>query len=193
MASSTQHEELSYQATGIPSGRLGMYWFLAGEATVFGGLIFIYIFHRVQNPEWSEYAAHLLKLAGAVNTLILLSTSVAMVRAQAAVRRDELPRAVRLMGLAILGGLVFLGIKAYEYSHEIAAGFVPGKNLFWSFYYMITGLHGAHLLAGVIAIGLICLGVRKGRNPQRVAYITLYWNFVDMVWLCLFPLLYLLS
>ncbi len=193
MASSGQQESLSYERTGIPTGRLGMYWFLAGETTVFGGLIFVYLLYRWRNPEWSEHAAHLIDLAGAFNTLILVSTSVAMARAHAAVQRDRLDLAVRNMGFTLVGATVFLCVKAYEYSHEFAQGFVPGTNLFWSFYYTMTGLHAAHLLGGMVAIAIILIGVRSGRNAHRVEYVGLYWHFVDTVWLCLFPLLYLAS
>jgi heme/copper-type cytochrome/quinol oxidase subunit 3 len=170
-----------------------MYWFLAGEFAVFGGLIFIYILFRWRNPEWSEHAAHLIDMAGAFNTLLLVSTSVAMARAHAAVQQGQLQLAVRNMGLTLIGAAVFLSVKAYEYSHEIAQGFAPGTNLFWSFYYTMTGLHAAHILGGMVAIAVILLGVRRGRNAHRVEYVGLYWHFVDCVWLCLFPLLYLIS
>lgn len=193
MTSSGQQESLAYGASRVPTGRLGMYWFLAGETTVFGGLIFVYLLYRWQHPEWSEYAAHLIDVAGAFNTLLLVSTSVAIARAHNAVRQGRLDVTARYMGLTLVGAALFLGIKAYEYSHELAQGFAPGTNLFWSFYYTMTGLHAAHLFGGMVTIAVILIGVRKRRNPQRVEYVGLYWHFVDCVWLCLFPLLYLIS
>jgi heme/copper-type cytochrome/quinol oxidase subunit 3 len=91
-----------------------------------------------------------------------------------------------------VGGLVFLGIKAIEYTTEIRAGFTPGAGIFWSFYYTMTGLHGLHVLGGIVvnAVVLATEGA-SARNPQRVELAGLYWHFVDVVWIFLFPLLYL--
>jgi heme/copper-type cytochrome/quinol oxidase subunit 3 len=94
--------------------------------------------------------------------------------------------------LTILLGLAFLGIKAYEYAGKVSAGFTPAAGHFWSFYYTMTGLHALHVLAGIvtnICLFLMARGVL--RNPHRVEFAGLYWHFVDVVWIFLFPLLYL--
>jgi heme/copper-type cytochrome/quinol oxidase subunit 3 len=138
-------------------------------------------------------AAHTINLAGAFNTLVLLTSSLTMVLAHAAVERRDLPGAARNLGFTLLGGGIFMAVKAYEYSHEILAGFVPAKSLFWSFYYTMTGLHALHVLGGMVAIAIILAAIRRGREPQRVEYVGIYWHFVDIVWIFLFPLLYLAS
>ena len=94
------------------------------------------------------------------------------------------------LALTILLGLAFLGIKAYEYTSEILAGFTPGTGIFWSFYYTMTGLHALHVLAGAV-VNSILLGAGRLRNPHRLELAGLYWHFVDVVWIFLFPLLYL--
>jgi heme/copper-type cytochrome/quinol oxidase subunit 3 len=160
---------------------------------IFGGLIACYVLFRWRHPEWGAEAVHTVNAAGAFNTLVLLTSSLSMVMAHAAVSRGDRARAARNLGLTLLGGLVFLGVKIYEYSHEIHAGFVPSKSLFWSFYYAMTGLHALHVIGGMVAIFVIMLAVRKGRDPQRVEYVGIYWHFVDVVWIFLFPLLYLAS
>jgi heme/copper-type cytochrome/quinol oxidase subunit 3 len=181
------------EATEVPTGRLGLWWFLASELVIFGGLITSYVLLRWRHPEWGAEAAHTLNAAGAFNTLVLLSSSLTVVLAHEAVAHGDLPRAARHLGVTLLGGLVFLCVKAFEYSHEVAEGFTPLTSLFWSYYYGMTGLHALHVIGGMIAIGVVALGVRRGRHAQRVEYVGLYWHFVDVVWIFLFPLLYLAS
>ena len=180
-----------YELTGLPTGRLGIWWFLASEIVVFGGLIACYLLLRWRHPEWGAEAGHTLNAAGAFNTLVLLTSSLTMVLAHAEVQRERPHAAVRYLGLTLLGGLIFLGVKVFEYAHEIQGGFVPARSLFWSFYYTMTGLHALHVTGGVVAIALIMSAVRRGREPQRVEYVGIYWHFVDIVWIFLFPILYL--
>ncbi|MDP6208136.1 MAG: cytochrome c oxidase subunit 3, partial [Roseibacillus sp.] len=84
-----------------------------------------------------------------------------------------------------------LGVKAYEYTTEIVHGYTLTSSVFWSFYYTATGLHGLHVIAGMVIMGIISFSVRKGENLQRVEYIGIYWHFVDVVWIFLFPLFYI--
>ncbi len=181
------------EATEVPTGRLGVWWFLASEVVIFGGLITTYILLRWRHPGWGAEAEHTLNAAGAFNTLVLLSSSLTVVLAHEAVARGDLPGAARQLGVTLLGGLVFLCVKAFEYAHEIAEGFTPFTSLFWSYYYGMTGLHALHVIGGMIAIAVVALAVRRGRHPQRVEYVGIYWHFVDVVWIFLFPLLYLAS
>lgn len=181
------------EATEVPTGRLGVWWFLASEVVIFGGLIATYLLFRWRHPEWGAEAVHTMNAAGAFNTMVLLTSSLTMVQAHAAVERGDLATAARNLGYTLLGGLVFLGVKVFEYTHEVTEGFTPVANLFWSFYYGMTGLHALHVLGGMVAIAVILLGVRRGRDAQRVEYVGIYWHFVDIVWIFLFPLLYLAS
>ncbi|HEY7677259.1 MAG TPA: cytochrome c oxidase subunit 3 [Candidatus Methylomirabilis sp.] len=173
-------------------GKVGIWWFLASEIMVFGGLIASYIISRMGGPGWAAEAHHLSVPLASLNTLVLLTSSLTMVLACAAAERRDL-RGVRtyLLGTIVLG-LVFLGIKVVEYSGKIAAGITPASAPFWSFYYTMTGLHGLHVLAGIVVNALFFLAAAKVvRHPHRVEMGGLYWHFVDVVWIFLFPLLYL--
>jgi heme/copper-type cytochrome/quinol oxidase subunit 3 len=179
------------EATEVPTGRLGIWWFLASEVVIFGGLIATFLLFRWKHPEWGAEAHHTLNAAGALNTLVLLSSSLTVVLAHEAAQKGEHRRAARLLGLTLLGGTIFLGVKSWEYTHEVLAGFTPVTNLFWSYYYGMTGLHALHVVGGMIAMAFVALAVRQGRRPERVEYVGIYWHFVDVVWIFLFPLLYL--
>jgi heme/copper-type cytochrome/quinol oxidase subunit 3 len=176
-----------------PAGRMGMWTFLAGEVLIFGGLVLAYTMYRMAHPEWSEHAAHTVNIAGAINTMVLLTSSYIVVLAHQAAGKGENTKASNMLLLAVGSGFIFLGVKAYEYHHEFEQGITPVKNLFWSFYFLMTGLHALHVVGGMVAMAVIALAVRKGENPQRVELIGLYWHLVDIVWIFLFPLLYLAS
>jgi heme/copper-type cytochrome/quinol oxidase subunit 3 len=182
-------------ATGtIPSGKLGIWWFLASEIITFGGLIGSYIVFRLANPPWTEEAHHLSVLIATINTIVLLTSSLTMVLAFAAVDQQDEHKTRTWLLLTVVGGLVFLVIKAFEWSLEIGAGRVPGASGFWSFYFTLTGLHGLHVLGGIVVNAILWLtAVRDRLRPvaHRVEYAGLYWHFVDIVWILLFPLLYL--
>jgi heme/copper-type cytochrome/quinol oxidase subunit 3 len=171
-----------------------VWWFLASEIMVFGGLIASYVVVRLGGAGWSQEAAHLNFTLGLINTFVLLTSSLTMVLAFAAVE-DKDPKKLRAaLGFTILLGLIFLVIKAFEYAGEIRAGFTPSAGIFWSFYYGMTGLHALHVLAGIIVNLVLWIGALKGslaRNSHRVELGGLYWHFVDIVWIFLFPLLYL--
>ncbi|MCP4806247.1 MAG: cytochrome oxidase subunit III [Proteobacteria bacterium] len=179
------------QSTPTPTGRVALWWFLASEVAIFGGAVACYLLYRAKHPEWAEHAAHTVNAAGALNTVVLLSSSLTAVLAHAAAEKGDGPKAAKMLGLTVLGGLIFLCVKTWEYAHEIMAGYTPVENLFWSFYYLMTGLHAAHVIGGGTAIAIVALGARKGENLGRVELVALYWHFVDVVWIFLFPLLYL--
>jgi heme/copper-type cytochrome/quinol oxidase subunit 3 len=180
-------------AAGIPTSRLAMWWFLASEVAIFGGLIATYLLYRGHHTEWSKEAAHTISAAGAFNTMVLLSSSLTIVLAHKATSEEDHAKAFKLI-LATVGlGLVFLAVKTFEYSHEIAAGYTPARSLFWSFYYLMTGLHAGHVIAGMIALTVVGSAARRGEYVHRVEYVGMYWHLVDIVWIFLFPLLYLTS
>ncbi len=136
---------------------------------------------------------HTINEAGALNTLVLLTSSLTMVLAHAAVARGLISRAARYLSITSALGGIFMVVKAFEYGHEIAEGFTPVKSLFWSFYYAMTGLHALHVLGGIVAINIVGAAAHAGKNIHRVEYVGIYWHFVDIVWIFLFPLLYLTS
>lgn len=177
--------------TGIPTGRLAIWWVLASEIVIFGGLLVSYIMNRLGHAEWAESAAHTNTAAGAVNTFVLLSSSLSAVLAHQAADEKNGAKAARLLRLTALGAFVFLCIKSFEWAHEIREGFTITKNGFWAFYYIAAGLHGVHVIVGAVIMLIIAADAAKNRELQRVELIGLYWHFVDVVWIFLFPLLYI--
>jgi len=179
----------------IPSGKLAIWWFLASEIMTFGGLLAAFVLCRFAGGGWEAEAAHVSWQIAAVNTLVLLTSSLSMVQAHRAVEEQDRSRAATFLLVTVLLGLTFLGVKAFEYSREIEHGFLPSTAPFWSFYYGLTGLHALHVLAGVIANASLWVVAVRGRGwagvEQRVEYAGLYWHFVDVVWIFLFPLVYL--
>jgi len=178
-------------AMGVPTGRLGVWWVLASEIVIFGGLLGAYIMHRIGHPAWANQAINTNMWAGAFNTLVLLSSSLSAVLAHQAAERGDGPRAANLLRLTTLGGLVFLIVKSFEWTHEIREGFTITSNLFWSFYYTAAGLHGLHVIAGMVIMLIVSNRAAKNLDLHRVENIGIYWHFVDVVWIFLFPLLYI--
>jgi heme/copper-type cytochrome/quinol oxidase subunit 3 len=189
----TAENTLENTSTGLPTGRMAMWWFLASEVLIFGGLIACYILSRLHHPEWGAEAAHTVMLAGATNTVVLLTSSLTVVLAHHEAHLGNLSKASRLINITLFFGFIFLIIKSYEYTHEIQAGFTPITNTFWAYYFLMTGLHAAHVIAGMTALFIVKLGIDKNENPQRVEYAGMYWHLVDIIWIFLFPLLYIAS
>jgi len=179
---------------GLPTARLGTWWVVASEVVIFGGLIVSYVMYRMRHGEiWAEQAAHTKLTAGALNTFVLLTSSYFAVLAHKAACEEDGKKAAGYLVRTILLGGVFLCVKAYEYTSEIIAGYGPLADLFWSFYYTATGLHGFHVLAGMIILGFVAKDAARGRHLHRVECIGIYWHFVDVVWIFLFPLFYIAS
>ncbi len=175
----------------MPKGRLAMWWLIASEIVIFGGLIATYILFRLRHPEWGHAAGHTSTPLGALNTFFLLTSSLTIVLAHDAANRKDIKGAVRNMGITLFFGLGFLVVKSIEYATEISHGFTLTAELFWSFYFLMTGLHALHVIAGMTTIFIIMLGVRKGQHLHRVEFAGMYWHLVDLVWILLFPLLYI--
>ena len=178
-------------ATGIPTGRLAVWGLLASEVVIFGGLLGSYIMHRVGHPEWAEAAAHTQVWFGAFNTLVLLTSSFTAVLAHQAAESGQGKKAAKFLVMTMGGALTFLLVKSIEWTIEISHGYTITTNTFWSFYYTAAGLHGLHVIAGAIIMGFIAVDAWRGRELQRVELIGIYWHFVDLVWIFLFPLLYI--
>lgn len=174
----------------IPRGRAAMWWVITGEITVFGGFIVTYLMFRVRHSDFALEAHHTNVLLGAINTVILLTSGLFMSLATDAAMRGKGSKAAGLLWLTALMALAFLGVKAYEWSHEIELGLVPSKHLFWSFYYGMAGLHGLHIIAGIIAMASIAIPASKNRHLGRVEMVGMYWHLVDAIWIVLFTLIY---
>ena len=183
-------------STGIPSGKLGMWLFLASEVMFFTGLIGAYIVLRSGLTQWPHPGEELSIPLAAFNTFVLLSSSMTMAMSVAAVHHADLKK-LRWFLVATIGlGATFLGIKGYEYSLKFHHGHFPGTGTLWDCYFMLTGFHGIHVLAGVITnLWILTLTLRSDFLHRRSHFVEisgLYWHFVDLVWIFLFPLLYLI-
>lgn len=188
----TSHAEAQSLPGGVSGPKVAVWWFLASEIMLFGGLIASYLVFRLGGPGWADASHHLSAPLAALNTLVLLTSSYTVVRAFVAAERGDARGLRTNLGLTVLGGLLFLGIKAVEYTTEIRAGFTPSSGIFWSFYYTMTGLHALHVLGGIVVNVVVLVATASSlEHPHRVELAGLYWHFVDLVWIFLFPLLYL--
>lgn len=173
--------------------KLGMWLFLATEVMMFGGFIAAYILYRAARPEMASDAARLSTGAAAFNTLVLLTSSLTMALGVRAARQGDVRGARRGLVTTLLLGAVFLGVKAIEYAGKLSAGWGPGTSLFFSCYYTLTGLHALHVVAGIILLAWVAVRLPAwAESGDTVVEVSgLYWHFVDVVWIFLFPLLYL--
>ena len=183
--------------TGIPNGKLGMWVFLASEVMLFGGFISSYVILRTGSTNFVVPGKEMLGVPLAmIHTFVLITSSVTMVLALDAIEKGNVKGLVRNLIFTLILAACFLGIKSYEYPHKWREGITISSGLFGSFYYTLTGLHMLHVLGGMGFIGYILRQALAGRyTPQahaRVEYAGLYWHFVDLVWIFLFPVLYLL-
>ena len=178
-------------AAGMPTARLAVWWIIASEIVIFGGVLGSYIMHRLAHGIWADYAANTNPWIGLFNTFVLLTSSLAAVLAHQAAERGDGQRAANLLYATTGGGLIFLCVKAYEWSYEISHGMTITANTFWSFYYTAAGIHALHVIAGMILMVITAGWAKKNEHLHRVEIIGIYWHFVDVVWIFLFPLLYI--
>jgi len=184
--------------TGLFNAKLGIWLFLASETMLFGALFSSYVLLRVGAPEWPRGATVLSVPLGTLNTIVLITSSVTMVMSWASLTMKDFGAYRRYMGSTILLALVFLAVKSFEYGHHFHAGEYPSSSTFLAIYFTLTGLHGLHVLGGLVVNSWL-LGPGSAmwkREPERftnrVEIAGLYWHFVDLVWIFLFPVLYLL-
>jgi heme/copper-type cytochrome/quinol oxidase subunit 3 len=187
----------SESLTGVPSNKLGMWLFLASEVMFFTGLIAAFVLLRAGHPAWPGPDGHLSVPIGTLNTFILICSSMTMVMALPAAQEGRTGAFKMWMLLTIALGSTFLVIKGIEYSAKFHHGIFPSTNIFWSCYYALTGFHGLHVLGGIIANICLLMSAMRGRLTPAKAYgvelAGLYWHFVDIVWIFLFPMLYLMT
>jgi len=182
--------------TGLANGKLGVWLFLASEVMLFGALFSTYIILRTGAVEWPH--GELNVWLGMFNTFVLIGSSVTMVMAWASLKVHDWGKHRLFLTLTVLLSCVFLVVKYFEYADHFARGEGPWHSTFLAIYFTLTGLHGIHILGG-IAVMLYLLGPGAKlyqKNPEqftnRIEYTGLYWHFVDLVWIFLFPILYLL-
>ena len=184
--------------TGLTSPKLGIWLFLASEVMLFGSLFSAYVLLRTGAPTWPDQAETLNVPLAALNTVLLISSSVTMVLAWAAAAAGKLSRYRLFMGLTLLGGALFLVVKTIEYGEKFSHDLLPSTNNFLALYFTLTGLHAIHVIAGMVVNAyLLGPGTRMWaqdhlRFTNRVEIAGIYWHFVDVVWIFLFPVLYLL-
>ncbi len=184
--------------TGLTNPKLGIWLFLASEVMLFGSLFSAYALLRSGAASWPDQSAVLSVPLATLNTVILIASSVTMVLAWAALRGGSLARYRLFMGLTLLGGALFLAVKAFEYGDKFSHGLYPSTNNFLALYFTLTGLHAIHVIAGMVVNAYLWgPGARMwSRDPRRftnrIEVAGIYWHFVDLVWIFLFPVLYLL-
>lgn len=203
----TQYADLNQQRE---SATLGMWVFLVTEVMFFGGMITGYIAYRFAYPEaFRAGSVHMLFMAGTVNTALLITASLFVAFAVHGAREGNRKVLVTCLLIAMFLGVCFLAIKGYEYHDHWVEHKVPGPwfqwdgpdprhaEMFFVLYFFLTGFHALHMLIGVTVVGIVAYFAHKGRytpeyhNP--VENVALYWHFVDVVWIFLYPMLYLIG
>ena len=184
--------------SGVYNAKLGIWLFLASEVMLFGALFSSYVLLRVGAPEWPHGADILNVPLATVNTMILIASSVTMVMSWASLKLNDFKKYRLYMGLTILLALSFLVIKGFEYDAKFHHHLYPKTNTFLAIYFTLTALHALHIIGGVIVNsyfwgpGSKMWKTEPDRFTNRVEVAGLYWHFVDLVWIFLFPVLYLL-
>jgi cytochrome c oxidase subunit III len=174
--------------TGVSNATLGIWLFLASEVMLFGAMFSSYALLRVAAPAWPVGRDVLSLPLGLTNTVVLIAVTMLAWRA----RSRPAAAARRLLGVSSLLAAGFLAIKAFEWRTEIAAGLLPATNTFLAMYFTLTGLHALHVIAGLAANAWALTGrVGDAMTIGRVRALSLYWAFVDVVWLVILVLLYL--
>jgi cytochrome c oxidase subunit 3 len=192
------------------SAKLGMWVFLLTEVLTFGGLFCAYAIYRSWNPDMFFNAHKELDVwLGTVNTIVLITSSLTMALAIRSMQLDNKKRAILYLVFTLLFAATFLVIKYFEYSHKFHVGQLPGKfytftgiqgsnpHIFFSIYFAMTGLHGLHVLGGMCLIGWLIYRTHKNRFSSAyytpIEMVGLFWHLVDLIWIFLFPLFYLIG
>ena len=184
--------------TGLYNGKLGVWLFLASEVMLFGGLFSAYIFLRTGVDNWPLGTEYLDVPLATLNTLFLITSSVTMVMSWASLKLNDFKKFKLYSGVTLFLALAFLVVKYFEYTHKFHVGYLPSTNNFLGIYFTMTGLHVLHIIGGMIVIfyywmpGAKMWEVDPERFTNRIEIVGLYWHFVDLVWIFLFPVLYLL-
>lgn len=190
------------------TGKLGMWIFLFTELFLFGGLFLVYaVFRAKYSEDFHTAASELNAFIGTMNTVFLLVSSMTVAMSITAVQKDQKKLAMFLIGVTLILAALFMMNKYFEWSHKFEYKLYPGsevlKNLpkgellFFGLYYMMTGLHAIHVFIGMILLTLNIVKIRNGSvNKEHYLHLEnsgLYWHLVDLIWIFLFPLLYLIT
>ena len=196
VVSRVERREEEHEAQPRSIGWYGMVFFLASEAVFFANLIAAYLYLRVRAGQWPPAPfthIHILGVLIAVNTVLLLASSFPMHFGARAIDRGDTKTGWKLILLAAVMGSIFLCVQAYEYTHN---EFGPSSGTFGSTFYVLTGFHGAHVTAGVVFLMTLAIrAARGGFSKEKHFAVTageMYWHFVDIVWVVLFSVVYLL-
>lgn len=192
------------------AAKMGMWIFLVTEILFFGGLFAAYILYRAWYPDLYIMASeHLDTTMGAINTGVLILSSLTMALSIWAAQNNDKQKTTLFLLVTILCAFGFMVIKYFEYTHKFHLGIFPGEfytfegiahpkaNIFFSIYYMMTGLHGIHVIIGIGLIAWLAFKNTKGAYNSEyytpIEIVGLYWHLVDIIWIFLFPLLYLID
>jgi heme/copper-type cytochrome/quinol oxidase subunit 3 len=184
--------------SGLYNAKLGIWLFLASEVMLFGALFSSYVLLRTGAPTWPHGRDFLNIPLATLNTVILIASSVTMVMSWASLKMNDFKKYRLYMGLTILAGFGFMVVKSFEYGSKFSHHLYPSHNTFLAIYFTLTGLHGLHVLGGMVVNGYLWGPGSKmwktdpERFANRIEVAGLYWHFVDLVWIFLFPILYLL-
>ncbi|GAF02584.1 cytochrome c oxidase subunit 3 family protein [Saccharicrinis fermentans] len=188
--------------------KLGMWLFIFTELLLFAGLFIVYGVYRYLNPEAFHLAAQQLSVTvGTINTVILLISSATIAMASSAIRLKNKALTLILLATTIIMAVIFMVNKYFEWSAKLEHGFFPssdilhklgnGDTLFFGLYFFMTGLHALHIVVGMVLISIVIIRVNKNslthENPVLLDNSGLYWHLVDIIWIFLFPLLYLIT
>jgi nitric oxide reductase NorE protein len=190
----TQTEQAAEHGTGKLPGDSNMWVMVLGDMVIFAGYFVIFMIYRAMNrQEFLLTQQHLNITIGVTNTVILLTSSWLVARAVQAVRAGDIEKSMRLVLAGGVGGVLFIVLKSYEWVSKILAGHT-NSEMFYSFYYVITGVHMVHVLIGLIVLGVL---VRELRNPAAgrpwmVEAGATYWHMVDLLWVIIFALFYVM-
>jgi cytochrome c oxidase subunit III len=182
------------------SKKLGMWLFIVSDTLTFSALLVAYTYARINSPNWPRpFPFNPSILYSTVMTVVLLASSLTMVMAVMAAQRGNRGSTVKWILATMFFGATFVGLHMREWFHLIGEGLTPTSNhwgspLFGAVFFGVTGLHMTHVVIGVIYLGIVSIGFGRGKfSPEDVEVSGLYWHFVDLVWMFVFPLIYIMS
>lgn len=192
--SDERHRGAPISSGHIP-GALSMWFFIVGDLLIFGVYFMSYMYYRGQNQElFLQSQRSLNQGIGVINTVVLLTSSLFVALGTETARAGKMDDASRLIGLAIASGAAFPVLKLVEWIPKISAGMTAGENLFFTFYYVMTGLHLCHVLLGLVILTFVMRELQISNKPNITFVETgaIYWHMVDLLWLILLAVFYLM-
>ncbi len=196
-AAATAHDDHHYTSTGLSSWKVGFWTFIGSECLFFATLISTYMVYKGRSIT-GPYPGEILDIPlTSVSTFVLLMSSLAMVLGLDGIQRGSKRLTLIWLGAVILLGATFLGFQVYEFNHFVHEGLTISTNVFGSSFFVLTGFHGAHVAGGVIWLSTLWILAARGKltsaDSLKVEIAGLYWHFVDIVWIVIFTLVYLIQ